>query len=85
MLHVQAYISGGAFTILSGSQTILQTIYDDSDEPLESITFDEATGKIATCTATQIRVYKPFGHEHDALKVRPSAAIWRWHRGRLLT
>jgi hypothetical protein len=73
LLYQQAYITGSAFTILRGSQTILQTIYDDDDAPLEAITLDEATGKIATCTAKQVRVYKPFGLEHDALRVRTLA------------
>lgn len=68
----QAYITGSAFAILDGSYGVLQTIYDDDLQPLEAITFDEASGKIATCTATQVRVYRPFGSREDALKVRPS-------------
>jgi hypothetical protein len=63
------YITGGAFTILEGSSGILQTVYDDGERPLEAIAFDEATGKIATCTSTEARVYKPFGSREDALKV----------------
>ncbi|KAK0390029.1 hypothetical protein NLU13_3602 [Sarocladium strictum] len=73
--HISAYITGSAFTILRGSQTILQTIYDDDDAPLEAITLDEATGKIATCTAKQVRIYKPFGLEHDALKWAQESAF----------
>ncbi|GFP60521.1 regulator of V-ATPase in vacuolar membrane protein 1 [Trichoderma asperellum] len=68
-LHLNAYITGNAFTILDGLQTILQTIYDENDEPLEAIAIDELTGKIATSTATQVRVYKPLGGlQEDALK-----------------
>jgi hypothetical protein len=67
---VQAYITGNAFTILDGLQTIIQTIYDENDEPLQAIAIDELTGKIATSTATQVRVYKPLGGlQEDALKV----------------
>ncbi|KAF5002283.1 hypothetical protein FGRMN_500 [Fusarium graminum] len=44
------------------------TVYDESEQPLEAIAFDEATGKIATCTLTQVRVYKAFGLREDTLK-----------------
>ncbi|KAH6604963.1 hypothetical protein Trco_006670 [Trichoderma cornu-damae] len=68
-LHLNAYITGNAFTILDGLQTIIQTIYDESDEPLHAIAIDELTGKIATSTATQVRIYKPLrGLQEDALK-----------------
>ncbi|KAM0245861.1 hypothetical protein ACHAQJ_010433 [Trichoderma viride] len=68
-LHLNAYITGNAFTILDGLQTIIQTIYDENDEPLQAIAIDELTGKIATSTATQVRIYKPLGGlQEDALK-----------------
>lgn len=67
--YLQVYITGGAFAILEGSCGILQTVYDDGEQPLEAIAFDESTGKIATCTSTEVRVYKPFGSREDALKV----------------
>lgn len=63
------YITGNAFTILSDPRTILQTIYDDDETPLEAIAFDESTGKIASCTSSQVRVYKPLGLQDNALKV----------------
>jgi hypothetical protein len=66
----QAYISGNAFVVLSNPTTILQTIYDDAEQHLEAIAIDEASGKIATCTRSTIRVYKPYGQEEDALQVR---------------
>lgn len=66
---LQAYITGNAFVILIGHDTILQTIYDDDDSQLESIAIDEGSGKIATCSGSNIRVYKPYGQEEDALKV----------------
>ncbi|KAH7134828.1 RAVE protein 1 C terminal-domain-containing protein [Dactylonectria estremocensis] len=66
--HINAYITGSAFAILDGSNGVLQTIYDDDPQPLEAIAFDEASGKIATCTLTQVRVYRPFGSREDALK-----------------
>jgi hypothetical protein len=55
--------------ILTGPNSILQTIYDNNDRPLEAIAFDEASGKIATCAGSDIRVYKPYGQGEDALKV----------------
>lgn len=55
--------------VLSGPNTILQTIYDDDEQALEAIAIDEATGKIATCTGSNVRVYKPYGQGEDALKV----------------
>ncbi|KAK5997385.1 Regulator of V-ATPase in vacuolar membrane protein 1 [Cladobotryum mycophilum] len=67
-LHINAYISGNAFTILNGSRTIIQTVYDDNEQHLNAITIDEGTGKIATCTSTEVRVYKPLGLQEDALK-----------------
>lgn len=49
--------------------TILQTIYDDDESPLEAIAIDEGSGKIATCTSSNIRIYRPYGQGEDALKV----------------
>lgn len=76
-LALQAYITGNALTILSDSHTIVQTIYDDDEQPLESIAFDEATGKIACCTSAQVRVYKPLGLQENALKVRIPPPAYR--------
>ncbi|KAL6879618.1 RAVE protein 1 C terminal domain-containing protein [Trichoderma longibrachiatum] len=68
-LHLNAYVTGNAFTILDGLQTIVQTIYDENDEPLQAIAIDELTGKIAVATGAQVRIYKPSGGSHeDALK-----------------
>lgn len=64
-------MTGNAFVILSGHDSILQTIYDDDDTVLEAIALDEATGKIATCTRKEVRIYKPYGEGEDALKVQP--------------
>ncbi|PQE33163.1 hypothetical protein CJF32_00003678 [Rutstroemia sp. NJR-2017a WRK4] len=63
-----AYITGNAFVILTGADSILQTIYDDDDDQLIAIALDEATGKIATCAKSNVRVYKPYGQGEDALK-----------------
>lgn len=62
------YISGNAIAILSDHQSLLQTIYDDDDQPLESVALDEVTGKIAVCTHTTVRIYKPFVHGDGDLK-----------------
>lgn len=66
---MQAYITGNAFVILTGPDTILQTIYDEDENELEAITIDEGSGKLATCTGSDVRVYKPYGEGEDALKV----------------
>lgn len=66
---IQIYITGNAFTILTDARTIVQTIYDDDERPLEAVAFDESSGKIACCTSTQVRVYKPLGLQENALKV----------------
>ncbi|KAF7558372.1 hypothetical protein G7046_g5782 [Stylonectria norvegica] len=66
--QINTYITGSAFAILDGSRSVIQTIYDDDEQPLEAISIDEASGKIATCTSTKVRVYKPFGSRDDALK-----------------
>ncbi|TVY58160.1 Regulator of V-ATPase in vacuolar membrane protein 1 [Lachnellula cervina] len=57
-----------AFVVLTGPDSILQTIYDDDDAQLEAIAIDEASGKIATCAGSNVRVYKPYGQGEDALK-----------------
>ncbi|SPO00489.1 related to RAV1 - similarity to Drosophila DmX gene [Cephalotrichum gorgonifer] len=54
-----AYITGNAFTILTRPQTVVQTIYGDTDDRLEAITIDEESGRIATCTRTEVRLYRP--------------------------
>ncbi|ESZ95068.1 hypothetical protein SBOR_4523 [Sclerotinia borealis F-4128] len=63
-----AYITGNAFVILTGADTIVQTIYDDDDTQLEAIALDESSGKIATCAGSNIRIYKPYGQDEGALK-----------------
>ncbi|POS86224.1 hypothetical protein EPUL_000396, partial [Erysiphe pulchra] len=55
------YITGNAVVILTTPHNLLQVIYDDSEEQLEAIAFDEITGKIAVHASHQIRIYKPYG------------------------
>ncbi|KAL5596500.1 hypothetical protein BROUX41_006726 [Berkeleyomyces rouxiae] len=57
--HITIYITGNAFTVLADAQSILQTIYDDDDHVLEAVAFDEARGRIATCTRSTARIYAP--------------------------
>ncbi|KAG7072562.1 Regulator of V-ATPase in vacuolar membrane protein 1 [Colletotrichum scovillei] len=64
----KVYITGSAFTILGDADTIVQTIYDDDPSHLQAAAFDESSGKIATCTESVIRVYRPFGQSENALK-----------------
>ncbi|KAI1095223.1 regulator of V-ATPase in vacuolar membrane protein [Rostrohypoxylon terebratum] len=63
--RIIVYITGNALAILSDPQTILQTIYDDDERPLEAVSFDESSGKIATCTDATVRVYRPLSHGDD--------------------
>ncbi|CZS96032.1 related to RAV1-similarity to Drosophila DmX gene [Rhynchosporium graminicola] len=63
-----AYITGNAFVILTGPDSVLQTIYDDDEDHLEAIAIDETSGKIATCAGYDVRIYKPYGEGEDALK-----------------
>ncbi|KAF3766018.1 hypothetical protein M406DRAFT_60533 [Cryphonectria parasitica EP155] len=66
--RIIAYISGNAIAILSDHETLLQTIYDDDDQPLEAISLDEVSGKIAVCTDRTVRIYRPFIHGDGDLK-----------------
>ncbi|KAL7624730.1 regulator of (H+)-ATPase in vacuolar membrane [Parahypoxylon ruwenzoriense] len=63
--RVIVYITGDALTILSGPNTILQTIYDNDERKLEAVAFDEFSGKIAACTAATVRIYRPLSHGDD--------------------
>ncbi|KAI0156401.1 RAVE protein 1 C terminal-domain-containing protein [Xylariaceae sp. FL1272] len=66
--RIVVYITGNALSILSGPDAVLQTIYDDDDSSLEAVAFDESSGKIAACTHSTVRVYRPLEHAGDALK-----------------
>lgn len=61
--RVIVYISGNALAILSDPETILQTIYDDDERTLDAVAFDEYSGKIAACTGSTVRIYRPFDGE----------------------
>ncbi|RKF73443.1 Regulator of V-ATPase in vacuolar membrane protein 1 [Golovinomyces cichoracearum] len=63
-----AYISGKALVILTTAYSLLQVIYEESEDQLEAIAFDEESGKIAVCTRCSIRIYKPYGKGEDDLK-----------------
>ncbi|CEJ87606.1 hypothetical protein VHEMI04463 [[Torrubiella] hemipterigena] len=66
--HINAYITGAAFTVIDGSKSTIQTIYDESDDELESIAIDDATGKISVGTISVVRIYKPSSSPDDPLK-----------------
>ncbi|PKS06869.1 hypothetical protein jhhlp_006945 [Lomentospora prolificans] len=57
--HFTAYITGSAFTILSDPRSVVQTIYDDDDHPLDSIALDETSGMIAVAAGQTIKLYQP--------------------------
>lgn len=63
--------------ILTGWDSILQTIYDDDDAYLNAIAIDEKSGKIATVAGSYIRVYKPYGQGEDALQVQWLLRLFR--------
>lgn len=53
---------------MSDHESLLQTIYDDDDQPLEAIALDGVTGKLAVCTRRTVRIYRPFVHGDGDLK-----------------
>ncbi|KAI9809213.1 MAG: hypothetical protein M1825_002504 [Sarcosagium campestre] len=63
-----AYISGNALVILSGPDSLLQTIYRDEPDQLQSVALDEASGKLATCSKSILCTYRPYGEDECALK-----------------
>ncbi|KAH6676180.1 regulator of V-ATPase in vacuolar membrane protein [Plectosphaerella plurivora] len=66
--QIDVYITGNGFAILQDPDVLIQTIYDDDESELLAVAFDEASGKIATCTKHVVRVYRPLGYSEDALK-----------------
>ncbi|KAE8554312.1 hypothetical protein EYB25_002851 [Talaromyces marneffei] len=67
-LRIVAYISGHALVILTGAQTLLQTIYVDDSEFLETIAIDESSGQIAVSSGPDIYIYRPNGFKGESLK-----------------
>ncbi|KAI1629251.1 glycylpeptide N-tetradecanoyltransferase [Exophiala viscosa] len=67
-LRLVAYISGNAAVLLSGPQTIIQTIYVDTVDTLTAITIEETTGRIALCDADHVYIYRPVGREEGVLR-----------------
>lgn len=66
--------------MLSGSNRLIQTVYDDENEQsLDAIILDEATGKIATCTAEQVRIYRPLVLHDGGVKVTATSSKPREH------
>ncbi|KAI1325613.1 RAVE protein 1 C terminal-domain-containing protein [Xylariaceae sp. FL0255] len=66
--RVIVYVTGNALSILADPETVLQTIYDDDERQLETVAFDESSGKIATCTDATVRVYRPLDGVDESLK-----------------
>ncbi|KIW37519.1 uncharacterized protein PV06_10172 [Exophiala oligosperma] len=67
-LRLVAYISGNAAIILTGPQSIVQTIYVDTVDSLVAITIDEATGRIALCGTEHVYIYRPVGRDEGVLR-----------------
>lgn len=56
--------------ILDGPNHILQTTYLELPDELVAIVLDEISGKIAACSSSLVHVYKPYGRDEGALRVR---------------
>ena len=67
-LRLVAYISGNAAVISSGPHLILQTLYIDAADPLQAITIDESTGRIAVCDDHSVYIYDPTGRDEGLLR-----------------
>ncbi|KAL8709370.1 MAG: hypothetical protein Q9220_005864 [cf. Caloplaca sp. 1 TL-2023] len=67
-LRLVVYISGNGLMILRGPHNLVQTIYHEACSALIAVTVDESTGKIATASATEVFVYRPYEHEEELLK-----------------
>jgi len=63
-------VSGNAIIILDGPDHVLQTTYQELPDELIAIVFDEISGKIAAASTSTVHVYKPYGREEGALRVR---------------
>jgi len=66
--RVTVYITGNAFSIIGEPESLLQTVYDDDEQSLEAVAFDEASGKIAVCSHSTVRIYRPLGQDEDDLR-----------------
>ena len=69
ILPLQTYIAGNALVVLTGPQTVAQTLYDDSGEHLEAVSFDERSGKIAVCSRRVAHIYYPRTDAGSSLRV----------------
>lgn len=67
----QVYVSGNTLIILRGPTTLTQTILHGPHDELQAVSISESSGKIATCTRTNVFVYKPYGLDEGDLKVGP--------------
>jgi hypothetical protein len=56
--------------LLDGADHVLQTIYIDGEVELEAVALDAGTGKLAACSTRHIYLYRPYGHDEGAIKVR---------------
>ena len=67
-LRLVAYISGNAAVISSGPHTVLQTLYIDAATPLQAITIEESTARIAICDGHSVYIYDPVGRDEGLLR-----------------
>ncbi|KAJ9667643.1 regulator of (H+)-ATPase in vacuolar membrane [Coniosporium apollinis] len=66
--QILAYVSGNALIVLDGPNHVLQTTYHTDPCHLVTVTFDEATGKLATCSTAEVHIYQPYGQEEGEVK-----------------
>ncbi|KAI5290632.1 regulator of (H+)-ATPase in vacuolar membrane [Ascosphaera aggregata] len=59
-LRIVVYITGRALVILASPRRLLQTIYVDEVDALDTVALDEYTGQIAVTSESCIFVYQPF-------------------------
>ncbi|KAI1930848.1 regulator of (H+)-ATPase in vacuolar membrane [Ophidiomyces ophidiicola] len=64
-VRVVAYVTGRALVILNGPHTLLQTIYIDDVDSLETVVIEETSGKIAVCSGPDVFVYQPYSIGND--------------------
>lgn len=61
-------MTGNAAILLGGPQNILQTIYVDDIDFLESVAIEETSGRVAVSGGRHVFVYKPLGRDEGALR-----------------
>ena len=67
-LRIVAYVSGNAVILLDGPQSLLQTIYVDDVDSLQSVVVEESSGKVAVSGRGRLLIYIPVGRDEGTLR-----------------